>query len=411
MVAPAASPLRPDAADLLVWYDRHRRALPWRALPGVAPDPYRVWLSEIMLQQTTVAAVKPYFARFLERFPTVAALATAPEEAVMSAWAGLGYYSRARNLHACAKAVVAAGGFPDTVEGLRKLPGIGAYTAGAIAAIAFDRPAAAVDGNVERVVSRLFAIETPLPAARAEIRTLAESLVPARRPGDFAQAVMDLGATICTPKRPACALCPWMVPCRARAEGLQESFPRKLRKVPGVLRRGSAFVAVRAGDEAVLLRTRPPEGLLGSMAEPPTSAWAPDYDPARALLDAPLDARWKRLPGTVRHVFTHFPLELTVFLARVAAGTAPPEGMRFTPRAALAEEPLPGAMKKVLAHALEQKPSAPPAPQAAPPAPDLATPPEPEPAPRRAPIPKVLSRRPASAAPLRKGSPGGTRRR
>lgn len=411
MVAPAASSPGPDAADLLVWYDRHRRALPWRALPGVAPDPYRVWLSEIMLQQTTVAAVKPYFARFLERFPTVAALAAAPEEAVMSAWAGLGYYSRARNLHACAKAVVAAGGFPDTVEGLRKLPGIGPYTAGAIAAIAFDRPAAAVDGNVERVVSRLFAIETPLPAARAEIRAIAESLVPARRPGDFAQAVMDLGATLCTPKRPACALCPWMAPCRARAEGLQETFPRKLRKESGVLRRGAAFVAVRAGDEAVLLRTRPPEGLLGSMAEPPTSAWAPDYDPARALLDAPLDARWKRLPGTVRHVFTHFPLELTVFLARVAAGTAAPEGMRFTPRAALAEEPLPGAMKKVLAHALEQKPAAPPAPRTGPPAPDLATPPEPEPAPRRAPIPKVLSRRPASAAPLRKGSPGGTRRR
>ncbi|KTS53286.1 adenine glycosylase, partial [Methylobacterium indicum] len=335
MVAPAASHSRPEAADLLVWYDRHRRALPWRALPGAAPDPYRVWLSEIMLQQTTVAAVKPYFARFLERFPTVAALAAAPEEAVMGAWAGLGYYSRARNLHACAKAVAEAGRFPDTVEGLRKLPGIGAYTAGAIAAIAFDRPAAAVDGNVERVVSRLYAIETPIPAARPEIRRLAESLVPQTRPGDFAQAVMDLGATLCTPKRPACALCPWMQPCRARAEGLQETFPRKVKKVAGALRRGAAFVVLRAGDEAVLLRTRPPEGLLGSMAEPPTSEWRADYDPAQALLDAPLDARWKRLPGIVRHVFTHFPLELTVFLARVGAGTPAPEGMRFTPRAGL----------------------------------------------------------------------------
>ncbi len=403
MVAPAASHSRPEAADLLVWYDRHRRALPWRALPGVAPDPYRVWLSEIMLQQTTVAAVKPYFARFLERFPTVAALAAAPEEAVMGAWAGLGYYSRARNLHACAKAVAEVGRFPDTVEGLRKLPGIGAYTAGAIAAIAFDRPAAAVDGNVERVVSRLYAIETPIPAARPEIRRLAENLVPRTRPGDFAQAVMDLGATLCTPKRPACALCPWMQPCRARAEGLQETFPRKVKKVAGALRRGAAFVVLRAGDEAVLLRTRPPEGLLGSMAEPPTSEWRADYDPAQALLDAPLDARWKRLPGIVRHVFTHFPLELTVFLARVGAGTPAPEGMRFTPRAGLEAEPLPGAMKKVLAHALEQKlAAAPPAP-APPPEPDLATLPEPVPPPRRAPLPKVLSRRPAAAAPVTKG--------
>lgn len=406
MVAPAASHSRPEAADLLVWYDRHRRVLPWRALPGVAPDPYRVWLSEIMLQQTTVAAVKPYFARFLERFPTVAALAAAPEEAVMGAWAGLGYYSRARNLHACAKAVAEAGGFPDTVDGLRKLPGIGAYTAGAIAAIAFDRPAAAVDGNVERVVSRLYAIETPIPAARAEIRRLAESLVPQARPGDFAQAVMDLGATLCTPKRPACALCPWMRPCRARAEGLQETFPRKVKKVAGALRRGAAFVVLRAGDEAVLLRTRPPEGLLGSMAEPPTSEWRADYDPAQALLDAPLDARWKRLPGIVRHVFTHFPLELTVFLARVAPGTPAPDGMRFTPRAGLEAEPLPGAMKKVLAHALEQKLAAPPPAPAPAPEPDLATLPEPEPPLRRAPLPKTLSRRPAAAAPVVKAPPG-----
>ncbi|TXN07352.1 A/G-specific adenine glycosylase, partial [Methylobacterium sp. WL122] len=275
---PASEP-SPKAADLLVWYDRHRRVLPWRALPGERPDPYRVWLSEVMLQQTTIAAVKPYFATFLARFPDIEALAAAPEEAVMSAWAGLGYYSRARNLHACAKAVAAAGRFPDTLDGLRKLPGVGAYTAGAVAAIAFDRPEAAVDGNVERVMTRLFSIEAPLPGARPEIRRVTQALVPTERPGDFAQAVMDLGATICTPKRPACALCPWMAPCRARAAGNPETFPRKVKAVKGTLRRGAAFVVVRSGDEAVLLRTRPPEGLLGSMAEPPMSPWAPDYDP------------------------------------------------------------------------------------------------------------------------------------
>ncbi|KNY23346.1 A/G-specific adenine glycosylase [Methylobacterium sp. ARG-1] len=346
----------PRADDLLAWYDRHRRVLPWRALAGETPDPYRVWLSEVMLQQTTIAAVRPYFERFLTRFPDVDALANAPEEAVMSAWAGLGYYSRARNLHACAKAVSAAGRFPDTAEGLRKLPGIGAYTAGAIAAIAFERAEAAVDGNVERVLSRVFAVEAPLPGSRPEIRRLTQALVPHDRPGDFAQALMDLGATICTPKRPACALCPWMLPCQARAHGTQDTFPRKIKVAKGALRRGAAFVAIRSGDEAVLLRTRPPEGLLGNMAEPPGSAWEPDYDVAAALLDAPIDARWKRLPGLVRHGFTHFPLELTVFSARVALSTPTPPGMRFTPRAALDDEPLPGLMRKVLAHAFDPKP-------------------------------------------------------
>ncbi|GEP09359.1 A/G-specific adenine glycosylase [Methylobacterium gnaphalii] len=413
MPAPAQTsraPARPNASDLLVWYDRHRRVLPWRALPDERPDPYRVWLSEVMLQQTTIAAVKPYFSKFLDLFPDVAALAAAPEERVMSAWAGLGYYSRARNLHACAKAVAAAGGtFPDTEEGLRKLPGIGAYTAGAIAAIAFDRPAAAVDGNVERVMTRLFAIETPLPAARPEIRALTLDLVPHDRPGDFAQAVMDLGATICTPKRPACALCPWMTPCRARAEGLQEAFPRKIKKDKGVLRKGAAFVVVRAGDEAILLRTRPPEGLLGAMAEPPTSAWTPDYDPAKGLLDAPLDARWKRLPGIVKHVFTHFPLELTVFSARVAAGTAAPAGLRFTARAGLEAEPLPGVMKKVLAHALDVKAMPAAASKAETPA-DLATPHEREPPPRRAPIPKPPRSRPSELARIVKKPPKATRK-
>ncbi|WP_299563548.1 A/G-specific adenine glycosylase [Enterovirga sp.] len=338
------------------WYDRHRRELPWRAKPGETADPYRVWLSEIMLQQTTIAAVRPFYARFLELFPSVEALAEAPVETVMGAWAGLGYYSRARNLHSCAKAVAAAGGsFPDTEAGLRTLPGIGPYTAAAIAAIAFGRPAAAVDGNVERVVSRLREIETLLPAARPEIRDAVLALVPLDRPGDFAQALMDLGATICTPRRPACALCPWMEPCRARASGQQELFPRKLPKREGVLRRGAAFVALRA-DGAVLLGTRPPRGLLGGMAEVPTSAWAPDYDSAAAMLDAPLDARWRRLAGTVRHVFTHFPLELAVLSARVARGTPAPDGMRWTPREKLAQEPLPNVMKKVLALALDGPP-------------------------------------------------------
>ena len=353
----ARDPSAPDPADLLRWYDRHRRRLPWRAEPGETPDPYRVWLSEIMLQQTTIAAVKPYFLAFLARFPTLGALAAAPSEAVMSAWAGLGYYSRARNLHACAKAVVEKGGgcFPDTEEGLRKLPGIGPYTAGAIAAIAFDRPAAAVDGNVERVVSRLFAIDEPLPGAKPTIRARAQTLVLSARPGDFAQALMDLGATICTPKRPACALCPWIAPCRARAAGLQESFPRKTPKREGALRRGAAFVAWR-DDDAVLLRTRPARGLLGGMAEVPTSEWRGDYDPSKAVLDAPFEARWRRIDGHVRHVFTHFPLELTVFVARVGESAAAPEEARWTPRGDLGGEALPNLMKKVLAHALGDAP-------------------------------------------------------
>jgi A/G-specific adenine glycosylase len=356
MLAAHAAQLKPDARDLLTWYDRHRRDLPWRARAGETADPYRVWLSEIMLQQTTTAAVRPYFAAFLERFPTVEALARAPVEAVMQAWAGLGYYSRARNLHACARVVVDTHGgrFPQTEEELRRLPGIGPYTAAAIAAIAFGRPAAAVDGNVERVISRLFRVEEPLPGARRDLKALTEALVPADRPGDFAQGLMDLGATICTPSRPACAFCPWMAPCRARAAGLQESFPRKQPKAEGALRRGAAFVAIRA-DNAVLLRTRPPRGLLGGMAEPPTSAWSADYDLSQATRDAPLDAGWRRLFGLVRHTFTHFPLELTVFFAEVGAETPAPDTMRWTPRLGLADEPLPNVMKKVLAHAFDTR--------------------------------------------------------
>ena len=339
---------------MLAWYDRHARVLPWRARKGARTAPYRVWLSEIMLQQTTVKAVAPYYARFLDKWPTVGALAAAALDDVLRAWAGLGYYARARNLHACAQAVVErhAGVFPDTLEDLRALPGIGDYTAAAIAAIAFDRPAVPVDGNVERVVTRLFAIEEELPAAKPRIKDLAASLLPPHRAGDFAQALMDLGATICTPKRPACVLCPWSDACLARTRGEQERYPRKAPKREGRLRRGAAFVVLRA-DGSVLLRTRPDKGLLAKMTEVPGSAWTSDFDAADAEDAAPLPAKWRRLPGVVRHVFTHFPLELIVFTAQVPRATKPPKGARWVRLAEAADEALPNVMRKVLAHALD----------------------------------------------------------
>jgi A/G-specific adenine glycosylase len=347
---------RPQPADLLAWYDRSRRKLPWRALPGERPDPYRVWLSEIMLQQTTVKAVGPYFARFTARWRDARALADAPLDDVLKLWAGLGYYARARNLHACAKAVVErhGGHFPQSLAELGALPGIGPYTAAAIAAIAFDVPAAAVDGNVERVVARLFALEQALPAAKGEIRRLTESLLPADRAGDFAQALMDLGATICTPKKPACALCPWMENCAARRRGDPETFPIKLPKTAGRLRRGAAFVVLRA-DGFVLLRSRPAKGLLGGMTEVPTSDWTHDFDEATALAHAPRIGRakpkWRRLPGVVTHVFTHFPLELVVYAAGVPASTGAPDSSRWVALSELAGEALPNLMRKVLTHA------------------------------------------------------------
>jgi A/G-specific adenine glycosylase len=348
----------PQSAALLAWYDRHRRKLPWRASPGATPDPYRVWLSEIMLQQTTAKAVGPYFIRFTLRWGNVRALAAAPLDDVLKLWAGLGYYARARNLHACAKAVVErhGGHFPRSLAELGALPGIGPYTAAAIAAIAFDAPAAAVDGNVERVVARLFAVEQELPAAKPDIRQLAERLVPAERAGDFAQALMDLGATICTPKRPACALCPWMENCAARRRGDPETFPIKTPKKAGRLRRGAAFVVLRA-DGFVLLRSRPAKGLLGGMTEVPTTDWTHDFDQATALARAPRLARakpkWRRRPGVVTHVFTHFPLELVVHAAAVPASTGAPSGSRWVALADLPGEALPNLMRKVLTHALE----------------------------------------------------------
>jgi A/G-specific adenine glycosylase len=338
----------------LAWYDRHRRKLPWRAGPGETADPYRVWLSEIMLQQTTVKAVAPYFLRFVARWPTVAALAAAPLQDVLRLWAGLGYYARARNLHACAKAVADAhgGSFPQSVAGLRALPGIGPYTAAAIAAIAVEAPTPPVDGHIERVVARTFAVADELPAAKPEIARRAASLTPASRTGDFAQALMDLGATICTPKSPACALCPWNDACVAYAQGNPESFPRKAEKTTGRLRRGVAFV-VRRADDALLARTRPASGLLGGMTEVPTSGWTHDFDTDKALAHAPSlrDAEWRRIPGVVTHTFTHFPLELVVYVAQVGARTRPPADMRWIAATDVAGEAFPSVMRKVMVHA------------------------------------------------------------
>jgi A/G-specific adenine glycosylase len=346
-------------ALLLAWYDRHRRKLPWRPPAGERTDPYRVWLSEIMLQQTGVKTVGPYFEKFLARWPDVAALAGASLDDVLRMWAGLGYYSRARNLHACAVAVARehGGTFPDTEEGLRALPGIGPYTAAAIAAIAFDRHTMPVDGNIERVVSRLFAVEEPLPQAKPVIQQLAASLLGPSRAGDSAQALMDLGASICTPKKPACSLCPLNEDCTARAQGTQETFPRKLAKKTGELRRGAAFVVTR-GDE-LLVRTRPEKGLLGGMTEVPGSEWRAGQDDKAALKQAPMlkdVTRWHRKAGVVTHVFTHFPLELVVYTASVPARTRAPEGMRWVPIATLADEALPNVMRKVIAHGLGKKP-------------------------------------------------------
>ncbi len=335
-----------QAADLLAWYDRHRRRMPWRHEPGEAADPYRVWLSEIMLQQTTVAAVIPYFQRFLSRFPTVAALAAAEEGAVMVAWAGLGYYARARNLHACARQVVARGGFPGDVAGLRALPGIGAYTSAAIAAIAFGVPVVPVDGNVERVVARLAAIATPLPAGRigiaAAAATLGDDPAAQARPSDFAQALFDLGATICTPANPACALCPLMPGCRARAAGIAADLPRKAAKKPRPQRYGAHFwLTDQAGQ--VLLRRRPPKGLLGGMTELPGTAWrAAPWTRMEAEGAAPVAADWQPV-GQATHGFTHFELLIDVYAAAVPSILA--EGF-LRPVSALGQEALPTVMRK-----------------------------------------------------------------
>jgi A/G-specific adenine glycosylase len=335
------------AAALLDWYDRHARVLPWRVGPsaraeGVRPDPYRVWLSEVMLQQTTVAAVIGHFEHFTTRWPRVADLAAAEDAEIMAAWAGLGYYARARNLSACARIVAGplGGLFPDTEEGLAALPGIGRYTAAAIAAIAFDRPAVVVDGNVERVMARRFAIEDPLPGAKETLRALAARLTPLARPGDYAQAVMDLGATICTPRRPACGLCPWSDACLGRARGIAEALPAKTPKAVKPLRRGIAYLGLR-GDGAVLLERRPARGLLGGMLGLPGTEWG-----AAPVARPPFAADWRDAGAEVRHTFTHFHLVLRVETAMVPAGYAAPGALFEPPETALAAAPT--VMKKAL---------------------------------------------------------------
>ncbi|MDJ0825012.1 MAG: A/G-specific adenine glycosylase [Rhodobacter sp.] len=340
------------SADLLDWYDAHARVMPWRVGPaarkaGERPDPYRVWLSEVMLQQTTVAAVRDYFHRFAARWPTVAALAAAEDGDVMGEWAGLGYYARARNLLKCARVVALdhGGRFPNTRDALLRLPGIGPYTASAIAAIAFDEPATVVDGNVERVIARLFDIETPLPAAKPDLTALAERLTPQIRPGDYAQAVMDLGATVCTPTSPACGICPWIAACKARAAGTQTDLPRKTPKKPKPTRLGIAYLA-RRQDGAWLLERRPDTGLLGGMLGWPGSDWSDA--PAEA---PPIAADWRDPGVEVRHTFTHFHLRLALRVAEIPNGARPARGA-FLPRQDFRPSDLPTVMRKAFDLAL-----------------------------------------------------------
>ncbi len=357
----ATAPL-PSAAivrALLAWYDRSRRDLPWRFAPGKPADAYRVWLSEIMLQQTTVKAVIPYYQTFTNRWPTVQALAAADRDEVLSAWAGLGYYTRARNLHACARVVARQldGQFPDDPAALVKLPGIGPYTAAAIAAIAFQRRAMPVDGNVERVVARLAAVETPLPEAKPQLKLLAESLTPKSRNGDFAQAMMDLGATVCSPRRPSCMICPLREHCRARRTEIAAELPRRSAKPERPLRHGVAFVAISERGE-ILLRRRPDKGLLGGMTEVPSTDWTESWLAAEeALRYAPVKGRWFPMPGAVTHTFTHFRLGMMVFRAHVRNDPAltlwaDQPHCRWVHRDALASEALPSVMRKIIEHAL-----------------------------------------------------------
>lgn len=355
-------PAGPDTVqDLLAWYDQDRRDLPWRYNRRQKPDPYKVWLSEIMLQQTTVKAVKPYFERFTDRWPTVGKLATAQLDDVLAMWAGLGYYSRARNLHKCAQAVVEqyGGKFPRDESELRALPGIGPYTAAAIAAIAFGEPATPVDGNIERIISRLFGVDEPLPLSKPEIKRLAATLTPDKRPGDYAQAMMDLGATVCTPKSPLCMMCPLQQACYAHAHGLEKALPARMERRERPHRVGIAFLALRE-DGQLLLRRRPNDGLLGGMMEIPSTEWSDLLPPIdQALRVAPLKADWWQVPGTVTHIFTHFKLELIVYRAIPSVDNqltfwADPQRCKWVPRRLLDGQALPSLMKKVIAHGLRE---------------------------------------------------------
>jgi A/G-specific adenine glycosylase len=332
---------------LLAWYDLHRRVLPWRAPPGARPDPYRVLLSEIMLQQTTAATARGRFEAFIGRFPTVQALAAAGQDEILHAWQGLGYYRRARALHACARGIVEhhGGRVPAEAAALAALPGIGPYTAAAVRAIAFDQPDVPVDGNVQRVLARLFAIEAPLPAAAGRLRTLAATLAGKERVGDVAQALMDLGATVCRPRRPACDVCPWQDACKAHRAGVAEQLPRRTPRARRPVRRGLAFLLARP-DGAILFRRRAEHGLLGGLHELPSSPWREGPIELRAALcHAPQTLDWRMHDGMVRHVFTHFVLELDLAEARTEA---PPEGLWCAPDR-LHELALPTVVKKLLA--------------------------------------------------------------
>ncbi len=341
------------AEDLLAHYGVHARRLPWRVPPGSneAADPYRVWLSEVMLQQTTVAAVAPYFARFTDRWPTVADLAAAADGDVMAAWAGLGYYARARNLLACARAVARdhGGVFPDTEDALRALPGVGAYTAAAVAAIAFRRRAVVVDANVERVVARLFAIATPLPAARTEIRAAAHRITPDARAGDFAQAMMDLGATICTSRSPACGICPLRQDCAAFRTADPAAFPAKAAKKARPHRLGHAWWIERDDGRIWLIR-RPDKGMLGGMRALPSSDWSVTAPPAAP----PFPALWTALADPVTHVFTHFSLDLMVHVARVEGDCLPPGEGEWWPLDRLDEAGLPTLFRRAADAAMKE---------------------------------------------------------
>ena len=342
-------------AALLDWYDRQGRTLPWRLRPedraaGAVADPYAIWLSEIMLQQTTVVHATPYWEAFLGRWPSVHDLARAPREDVLAAWAGLGYYARARNLHACAGVVSQElnGQFPSELDQLSKLPGIGEYTSNAIRAVAFDKPASVVDGNVERVLARLASIEVPLPKAKPVIKSLAAELADPVRPGDYAQAIMDLGATVCTPKSPSCPSCPWRASCTSYSAGTQIRYPLKEKKKPKPVRRGLCFHVVR--DGCLWLRRRPDTGLLGGMLELPGPEWSERAQAPQPGDATPFDASWAHA-GQVRHVFTHFSLELDVYSAE-APGDWQPETGQFIALRDLETAGLPSVMMKAAKLAL-----------------------------------------------------------